>query len=70
MRQAARLAAWEDESGTTAFVEYAVVDVLSFKGGSSPGRPFRHDKRRFFSEARATPPATSGLMTSSSTLTL
>jgi len=40
MRQAARLAAWEDESGTTAFVEYAVVDVLSFKGGSSPGGPF------------------------------
>ena len=38
--------------------------------GARYGAAIRHDKRRFFTEARATPPAISGLMTSSSTLTL
>ena len=34
------------------------------------GVAFPQDKRRFFSEARATPPPISGLMTNSSTSTL
>ena len=70
MRQAARLATWEDEGGTTAFVWAGRGWRALIQGRQLAGRPFRHDKRRFFSEARATPPAISGLMTSSSTLTL
>jgi hypothetical protein len=39
-------------------------------GPRARGAAVCHDTRRFFSEARATPPPISGLMTSSSTLTL